>query len=143
LGNDDTAADTTLPVLARKGLKVVVKRGQDTPYSRNRNSLMKASKLVANTVAVSAVRSKASAKIKESVTIARKKKQDAREEANNKECNAINDTKSEDPGIVKLQEELENTQKSLDDSILKFKVRSIEIAISSAFIVSKYFLYLI
>ena len=148
-GNDDTAADTTLPVLARKGLKVVAKRGRDTPYSGGRNSLMKTSKLVANTVAVGAVRSKVSSKVKNSVAIVRKKQQDAREEVNNKNGNAkrvnlrtrslgnIDDTKSEDPETVKLQEELEKAQKSLDDSILKLKVRAIEIALSSAFIVTK------
>ena len=146
-GNDDTAADTTLPVLARKGLKVVAKRGRDTPYSGGRNSLMKTSKLVANTVAVGAVRSKASSKVKKSVAIVRKKQQDAREEVNNKNGKRVNlrtrslgnidDTKSEDPETVKLQEELEKAQKSLDDSILKLKVRAIEIALSSAFIVTK------
>jgi hypothetical protein len=144
LGNDDTPADiSTLPVSSQKASKAKGKRDRDTANSGKREVIVKARKLSAKAL----TKTKGAAQVKEAASLAKKRKEDARDQAeafNKKGTVARKSLRSlppessdsldlEELDTTRLQKELDETKKSLDDSLVKLKVREVEIPLSSAF----------
>ena len=154
LGNDNTPADfSTLPVSSQKASKAKGKRVRDTSNSGKREVVVKARKLSAKALAYSSAKAKGAAKVKEAASLAKKRKEDAREQSKVLNKNGtVARTRSlppentdsldlEELDTTELQKELDETKKSLDDSLVKLKVREVEIPLSFTFLISKCVLY--